>query len=159
MAGRRARALIRLGLKYAIPAMLANGGGAAVNLSSAMGERAAAGGPSYPTSKHAVRGLTQSAALAYGTEGVRVNSVGPGVIKTGRSSRAGGFVPRQRTSSASSKPPSTWSTVSNGPATAETSRRRVSVAGTVNVRVSLRAYAVVSAWPISGPRRPPVASR
>ena len=72
-----------LAMKHAIPAMLANDGGAVVNISSTMGERASAGDPSYPTSKHAVRGLTQSAALTYATQGVRVNSVGPGVIKTG----------------------------------------------------------------------------
>jgi NAD(P)-dependent dehydrogenase (short-subunit alcohol dehydrogenase family) len=69
-------------MKYAIPAMLASDGGAVVNLSSTMGERAAAGDPSYATSKHAVRGLTQSAALTYAERGVRVNSIGPGVIKT-----------------------------------------------------------------------------
>ncbi len=72
-----------LGMKYAIPAMLAHGGGAVVNLSSTMGDRAAAGDPSYATSKHAVRGLTKSAVLTYATEGVRVNAVGPGVSKTG----------------------------------------------------------------------------
>jgi NAD(P)-dependent dehydrogenase (short-subunit alcohol dehydrogenase family) len=69
-------------MKHAIPAMLASDGGAVVNLSSTMGERAAAGDPSYATSKHAVRGLTQSAALTYAERGVRVNSIGPGVIKT-----------------------------------------------------------------------------
>lgn len=71
-----------LGMKYAIPAMLAHGGGAVVNLSSTMGDRGTAGDPSYPTSKHAVRGLTKSAALTYATLGVRVNAVGPGVVKT-----------------------------------------------------------------------------
>lgn len=72
-----------LGMKYAIPEMLEAGGGAIVNLSSTMGERASAGDPSYSTSKHAVRGLTQSAALTYAEAGVRVNSVGPGVVRTG----------------------------------------------------------------------------
>lgn len=72
-----------LGMKYAIREMLKTGGGAVVNLSSTMGERASAGDPSYSTSKHAVRGLTQSAALTYGEQGVRVNSIGPGVVKTG----------------------------------------------------------------------------
>jgi len=72
-----------LGMKYAVPEMLKTGGGAVVNLSSTMGERASPGDPSYSTSKHAVRGLTQSAALTYAGDGVRVNSIGPGVVKTG----------------------------------------------------------------------------
>lgn len=72
-----------LGMKYALPELLKRGGGAIVNLSSTMGERASAGDPAYPTSKHAVRGLTQSAALTYAAQGVRVNSIGPGVVKTG----------------------------------------------------------------------------
>jgi len=71
-----------LGMKYAIPHLLKTKG-AVVNLSSTMGERASAGDPAYPTSKHAVRGLTQSAALTYAAGGVRVNSVAPGVVKTG----------------------------------------------------------------------------
>lgn len=74
-----------LGMKYAMPHLLKTKG-AVVNLSSTMGERASAGDPSYPTSKHAVRGLTQSAALTYAAEGVRVNSVAPGVVKTGMTS-------------------------------------------------------------------------
>ena len=60
--------------------------GAIGNLPSTMGERASAGDPSYSTSKHAVRGLTQSAALTYAGQGVRINSVGPGVVKTGMTS-------------------------------------------------------------------------
>lgn len=71
-----------LTMKYAIPEMLKVGGGSVVNLSSTMGERAAAGDPSYPTSKHAVRGLTKSAALTYAEQNVRVNCIGPGVVKT-----------------------------------------------------------------------------
>lgn len=74
-----------LGMKYAIPELLKTRG-AIVNLSSTMGERASAGDPSYSTSKHAVRGLTQSAALTYAGQGVRINSVGPGVVKTGMTS-------------------------------------------------------------------------
>jgi NAD(P)-dependent dehydrogenase (short-subunit alcohol dehydrogenase family) len=71
-----------LAMKYVIPEMLKTGGGSIVNLSSTMGDRAAAGDPSYPTSKHAVRGLTKSAALTYAEQGVRVNCIGPGVVKT-----------------------------------------------------------------------------
>jgi len=72
-----------LSMKHAAPAMLDAGGGAIVNISSTMGDRASAGDPSYPTSKHAVRGLTKSAALTYAEQGIRVNSIGPGVVKTG----------------------------------------------------------------------------
>lgn len=71
-----------LGMKHAIPQMLKNGGGAVVNVSSVSGMRGSAGDPSYPTSKHAVIGLTRSAALTYAEQGVRINSVGPGVVKT-----------------------------------------------------------------------------
>ena len=72
-----------LSMKHAAPAMLDAGGGAIVNISSTMGDRASAGDPSYPTSKHAVRGLTKSAALTYAEQGIRVNAIGPGVVKTG----------------------------------------------------------------------------
>lgn len=72
-----------LSMKYALPAMLASGGGAVVNLFGTMAERAAARDPSYASSKHAVRGLTQSAALTCAQQGVRVKSIGPGDVKTG----------------------------------------------------------------------------
>jgi NAD(P)-dependent dehydrogenase (short-subunit alcohol dehydrogenase family) len=71
-----------LAMKHAIPEMLKAGGGAVVNLSSTMGDRGAAGDPSYATSKHAVRGLTKGAALSYAEQGVRVNCIGPGVVMT-----------------------------------------------------------------------------
>jgi NAD(P)-dependent dehydrogenase (short-subunit alcohol dehydrogenase family) len=71
-----------LAMKHVIPIMLENDGGAVVNLSSTMGDRAAAGDPSYATSKHAVRGLTKGAALTYAERNVRVNCIGPGVVKT-----------------------------------------------------------------------------
>lgn len=79
---------VYLGMKYAIPEMLKLGKGAIVNLSSVHGARAAGGDPSYPTSKHAVVGLTRAAALTYATQGIRINSVGPGVIQTEMSSAA-----------------------------------------------------------------------
>ncbi|KAM9864022.1 SDR family NAD(P)-dependent oxidoreductase [Leucobacter sp. BZR 635] len=62
--------------------MLANGGGAIVNVASILGSVGSAGSPAYVASKHAVVGLTKTAALETATHGVRVNAVGPGYIDT-----------------------------------------------------------------------------
>ncbi len=70
------------GMKFQIPAMLANGGGAIVNVASILGKVAFASAPAYVASKHGVVGLTTSAAQEYSAQGVRVNSVGPGFIQT-----------------------------------------------------------------------------
>lgn len=70
------------GLRYEIPAILAAGGGAIVNTSSIAGVIGIANIGGYVASKHAVAGLTKSAALEYGAQGVRINSVHPGYIET-----------------------------------------------------------------------------
>lgn len=69
-------------MKYEIPAMLASGGGAIVNMASILGQVAFATSPAYVTSKHGVVGLTANAAVEYGQQGIRVNAVGPGFIRT-----------------------------------------------------------------------------
>lgn len=69
-------------LKAELPAMQANGGGAIVNTSSVMGWLGAAGMAAYSASKHAVVGLTRSAALEAAGLGVRVNAVLPGAVAT-----------------------------------------------------------------------------
>ena len=63
--------------------MLAQGSGSIVNVSSTYGHRGAAGASIYSASKHAVEGLTKSAALEAASFGVRVNMVAPGPIETG----------------------------------------------------------------------------
>jgi len=69
-------------MKYQIPALLAAGGGAIVNVASILGAVAFANAPAYTASKHGVLGLTKAAALEYGAQGVRVNAVGPAFIHT-----------------------------------------------------------------------------
>ena len=71
-----------LSLKYEMRVMLAQGHGSIVNLSSTMGSRGAAGASMYVASKHAVEGLTKSAALEGAAAGVRVNAVAPGPVET-----------------------------------------------------------------------------
>lgn len=69
-------------MKYEIPAMLQGGGGAIVNTSSVLGLVAAPGVSPYVAAKHGVVGLTREAGLTYASEGIRVNCVNPGYIRT-----------------------------------------------------------------------------
>lgn len=70
-----------LGMKAAYP-LMARQGGSIVNLSSTAGIRAAANHVAYVASKFAVRGMTKVAAIEFGSKGIRVNSVHPGLIDT-----------------------------------------------------------------------------
>ncbi|HEV2389475.1 MAG TPA: glucose 1-dehydrogenase [Nitrososphaerales archaeon] len=71
-------------MKYEIPAMLAKGGGAIVNMSSTAGLEGVKGIAGYVAGKHAIIGLTRTAAMDYGRQNLRVNAVAPGPIFTER---------------------------------------------------------------------------
>jgi 3alpha(or 20beta)-hydroxysteroid dehydrogenase len=73
---------VLLGMKACLPQMIEAGGGSIVNVSSVLGISGAAGYASYQATKHAVIGLTRSAARSYGPDGVRANVICPGYIVT-----------------------------------------------------------------------------
>jgi NAD(P)-dependent dehydrogenase (short-subunit alcohol dehydrogenase family) len=78
---------VLLSMKHELRAMLPQGSGSIVNVSSAYGRVGAAGASVYVASKHAVEGLTKSAALEVAGTGVRVNVVAPGTTDTGMLTR------------------------------------------------------------------------
>lgn len=69
-----------LGMKHVIPIMVGQGGGAVINTSSTAGVTGAAGLSAYIASKHAVIGLTRTAAAEWASKNVRVNSINPGPV-------------------------------------------------------------------------------
>jgi NAD(P)-dependent dehydrogenase (short-subunit alcohol dehydrogenase family) len=86
---------VLLSLKHELRVMQAQGAGSIVNLSSTMGHRGAPGASLYTASKHAVEGLTKSAALEAAAFGVRVNAVAPGPIDTAMLDRFTGNADRK----------------------------------------------------------------
>jgi NAD(P)-dependent dehydrogenase (short-subunit alcohol dehydrogenase family) len=84
-----------LGLKHELRVMQAQGFGSIVNLSSTMGQRGAPNASLYVASKHAVEGLTKSAALEAAASGVRVNAVAPGPVETAMLNRFTGSAERK----------------------------------------------------------------
>jgi NAD(P)-dependent dehydrogenase (short-subunit alcohol dehydrogenase family) len=84
-----------LGMKHELRVMLAQGFGSIINLSSTMGQRGAPNASLYVASKHAVEGLTKSAALEAAAAGVRVNAVAPGPVETGMLNRFTGSAERK----------------------------------------------------------------
>jgi len=91
------------GLKYQIPAIIASGGGAIVNVSSVFSDRGLPQHAAYTASKHGVHGLTRTAAHDYAADKVRINELLPGVIDTpmldsnrGMADQMTAFIPQRR---------------------------------------------------------------
>ena len=69
-------------VKHELPALVRQGGGAIVNVSSVAGLIGSAGTVAYTASKHGVVGLTKAVAMEYAKRGVRVNAICPGLVRT-----------------------------------------------------------------------------
>src|SRR6201995_1572180 len=86
---------VLLSMKHELRVMQPQGSGSIVNISSTMGSRGAPNASLYVASKHAVEGLTKSAALEAAAFGVRVNAIAPGPVETGMLDRFTGSPDRK----------------------------------------------------------------
>jgi NAD(P)-dependent dehydrogenase (short-subunit alcohol dehydrogenase family) len=86
---------VLLSMKHEMRVMQGLGSGSIVNLSSTMGQRGAPSASLYTASKHAVEGLTKSAALEGASFGIRVNAIAPGPVETGMLNRFTGSAERK----------------------------------------------------------------
>ena len=84
-----------LSMKHELRVMLAQGSGSIINISSTYGHLGARGASVYSASKHAIEGLTKSAALEAAASGVRINAVAPGPIETAMLNRFTGSAERK----------------------------------------------------------------
>jgi NAD(P)-dependent dehydrogenase (short-subunit alcohol dehydrogenase family) len=84
-----------LSMKHEMRVMVAQAKGSIVNISSTMGSRGAPNASLYAASKHAVEGLTKSAAIEGASSGVRVNAVAPGPVQTAMLERLTGSEERK----------------------------------------------------------------
>jgi NAD(P)-dependent dehydrogenase (short-subunit alcohol dehydrogenase family) len=91
-------------MKYEIPLILRQGGGAIVNTSSGAGVVGIKGSPAYTAAKHGVIGLTRAAALDYAASNIRINAVCPGYVDTPMMTRFTGGTDEGRAKVVSQEP-------------------------------------------------------
>jgi NAD(P)-dependent dehydrogenase (short-subunit alcohol dehydrogenase family) len=95
-------------MKYEIPEMLKRGKGAIVNNGSVTGLVGMPGPIANVATKHGVSGLTKSAALQYATQGIRVNAVAPGVVRSALTDQLKALKPEAEASMLSVVPQRRW---------------------------------------------------